>query len=507
QKKFFTGSNEFEGINKTIANYSGGNDLVIKNEPGLSDCSSDSDGNKPTSEEGKRFRKELNELYAEYKEDTKDYDAKVAAIRNNPELSKKLSEKYRGSVVEWLGHQTGNQNVSSSIPGGDNIAMSKHALQTEGVSSVSDENKTPNNASCKNFKFLEKSTAAFRCTTKPGVSNAEKLLDQIGRPNTASLDRTNIKIDMNFMKAKDGRKIKRLAAAEVVERTKRHKADDSKINELKQQIMDLAELVPSKITQESVENIMAFITKCRGYLERNTFKVPEFVFKSKVPAIKKVVISPKTNEKLKPQAVNNTPKELGKKVSYAAAAKKGTNPPQKPRIKKPLTSEQISKVVDGISPFESAKYKLVYFDGMKRSKITWVKQLLYQSKVRPYYLGNVNWVENSKLEVCVNEIMAPELIKYMVSIKGITNDSQYSPIKDTSGEVELNQIKDRFKWQASEKNKNTPSRRMATIITKMKPDRIEEFKDLFLFRTCDGIKTQQNSIPAIEELSTDGMEL
>ncbi|OMJ14485.1 hypothetical protein AYI70_g7838, partial [Smittium culicis] len=58
--------------------------IVIKTEPGLSECSSDSDGNKPTSEEGKRFRKELNDLYAEYKEDTKHYDAKVAAIRNNP---------------------------------------------------------------------------------------------------------------------------------------------------------------------------------------------------------------------------------------------------------------------------------------------------------------------------------------------------------------------------------------------------------------------------------------
>ncbi|OMJ09226.1 hypothetical protein AYI69_g10768 [Smittium culicis] len=90
-------------------------DVVIKKEPGLSECSSDSDGNKPKTEEGKKFRKEMNAVYAEYKSETKEYDAKVAAIRNNPVLSKKLSEKYRGSVVEWLGHQTGNPNAVSLL--------------------------------------------------------------------------------------------------------------------------------------------------------------------------------------------------------------------------------------------------------------------------------------------------------------------------------------------------------------------------------------------------------
>ncbi|OMJ20950.1 hypothetical protein AYI69_g6026, partial [Smittium culicis] len=59
-------------------------DVEIKKEPGLSEFSSDSDRNKPTAEEGKKFRKEMNAVYAEYKAETKEYDAKVAAIRNNP---------------------------------------------------------------------------------------------------------------------------------------------------------------------------------------------------------------------------------------------------------------------------------------------------------------------------------------------------------------------------------------------------------------------------------------
>ncbi|OMJ17939.1 hypothetical protein AYI69_g7236, partial [Smittium culicis] len=45
-------------------------DVFIKKEPVLSECSSDSDGNKPTTEEDKKFRKEMNAVYAEYKAET-----------------------------------------------------------------------------------------------------------------------------------------------------------------------------------------------------------------------------------------------------------------------------------------------------------------------------------------------------------------------------------------------------------------------------------------------------
>ncbi|OMJ27037.1 LINE-1 retrotransposable element ORF2 protein [Smittium culicis] len=319
---------------------------------------------------------------------------------------------------------------------------------------------------------------------------------------------------MNFLKAKDGRKIKRLASAEAVERTKRHKADDSKINELKQQIMDLADLVPNKITQESVENILAFIKKCKGYLEQNTFKVPDFVFKSKVPVKIQSVSSKSDTSNVKRGNNNHKPqtklKELSQqKFSYATAAKKSVNLPQKPRAKKrtELTSDQITKIIDGVAPVESSKYKLVYFDGMKRSKITWVKQLLYQSQVRPYFMGNISWVEDSKLEVCVNEKMAPQLISYMESIKGISTDISYSPLNKQSDEITLSVLKERFKWQASDKNRNIPSRRMANIMNKIKPGELSGFKETFLFGYSDqnDEPTEHNSPSAIGD--SGGMEL
>ncbi|OMJ14538.1 LINE-1 retrotransposable element ORF2 protein, partial [Smittium culicis] len=256
--------------------------------------------------------------------------------------------------------------------------------------------------------------------------------------------------------------------------------------------MDLADLVPSKVTRESVENIKAFILKCRSYLEQNTFKVPDFVFKSKVPAtinsVSNTLATSKSvhqNNQQKPQTKPKDLKELSsQKFSYATATKKGANPPQKPSTKNriALTSEQITKIVDGVAPVESYKYKLVYFDGMKRSKITWVKQLLYQSQIRPYFMGNISWVEESKLEVCINEKMAPQLISYMESINGIFNDKEYSPLNEHSDDIRLNEIKNRFKWQSSDKNRNIPSRRMGNILMKLKQGEPAKFKEMFFHR-------------------------
>ncbi|OMJ25324.1 hypothetical protein AYI70_g974 [Smittium culicis] len=279
-----------------------------------------------------------------------------------------------------------------------------------------------------------------------------KILKNSGSAMTRK--QTTVKVD--FLKPNSDRKIariKRVAATEDTNRTKRHKADDSKINELKQQIKDLADLIPSKITQESVENIKTFILKCKGYLEKNAFKVPDFIFKSKAPAQQQAIKSIPTNIKhneQKPQK-NVTKGSAEQKFSYAAAAKKGTKPQQKPRGKKQiaLTPEQVSKIVDGVAPVESAKYKLVYFDGLKRSKITW------------------------------------------------------------SDENELTVFKERFKWQASDKNRNIPSRRMASIVNKLKPGYLSSFKEMFLHGYCDqdNEPTKHNFPPAISELDSDGMEL
>ncbi|OMJ10261.1 hypothetical protein AYI70_g10435 [Smittium culicis] len=59
-------------------------DIIIIKEPDISECRSNSDGNKPTNEQGKRFLKEIISSYAGYKDENKVYDAKVAVIRNDP---------------------------------------------------------------------------------------------------------------------------------------------------------------------------------------------------------------------------------------------------------------------------------------------------------------------------------------------------------------------------------------------------------------------------------------
>ncbi|OMJ08050.1 hypothetical protein AYI69_g11219 [Smittium culicis] len=100
-------------------------------------------------------------------------------------------------------------------------------------------------------------------------------------------------------------------------------------------------------------------------------------------------------------------------------------------------------------------------------------------------MGNISWVEDSKLEVCDNEKMAPELISYMESIKGISTDLSYSP--------------------ASDKNRNIPSRRMASLLNKIKPGELSGFKETFLFGYSDqdNLPTEHNSPPAIGD--SDGM--
>ncbi|OMJ16467.1 hypothetical protein AYI70_g6577 [Smittium culicis] len=62
-------------------------DIIIIKEPDISECRSNSDGNKTTTEQGKKFLKEIISSYADYKDENKVYDAKVAVIRNDPVAS------------------------------------------------------------------------------------------------------------------------------------------------------------------------------------------------------------------------------------------------------------------------------------------------------------------------------------------------------------------------------------------------------------------------------------
>ncbi|OMJ14777.1 hypothetical protein AYI69_g8448, partial [Smittium culicis] len=111
---------------------------------------------------------------------------------------------------------------------------------------------------CPSFEFepwseqnsIEIAVRSFRAPVQTGVSHAEKLFDGIKIPEPKVLknkgaamtaEQTNVKV--NFLKTNNDRKIariKRVTATEDTDRSKRHKADDSKINELKQQIKDLA---------------------------------------------------------------------------------------------------------------------------------------------------------------------------------------------------------------------------------------------------------------------------
>ncbi|PVZ96886.1 hypothetical protein BB558_007186 [Smittium angustum] len=151
-----------------------------------------------------------------------------------------------------------------------------------------------------------------------------------------------------------------------------------------------------------------------------------------------------------------------KKVLFADTVKKNikTNDnkkiQQKTVSRKPIvfTEDQMLKVIDGQSLFESTKYKLVYFEGIQRC--------------RAYQLGNVDWVTDTKLEVCINEKAAPQLVKRMDTIKVVTYNSIYNPIAAKEGEHSgLDYLKARLKWQTLDANRNKPEQRMARLITKI----------------------------------------
>ncbi|OMJ10260.1 hypothetical protein AYI70_g10434 [Smittium culicis] len=88
-------------------------------------------------------------------------------------------------------------------------------------------------------------------------------------------------------------------------------------------------------------------------------------------------------------------------------------------------------------------------------------------------MGNISWVEDSKLEVCVNEKMTPEIKSYMESIKGISTDLSYSP-------------------------KHTIAR-MARLLNKIKPGELLGLKETFLlgYSDRDNKPTELNSTAAI----------
>ncbi|PVU87941.1 hypothetical protein BB559_005801 [Furculomyces boomerangus] len=117
---------------------------------------------------------------------------------------------------------------------------------------------------------------------------------------------------------------------------------------------------------------------------------------------------------------------------------------QKTAPRKPIVfiEDRMSKVINGQSPFESIKYRLVYFEGIQRS--------------------------------------AKE--------------------EEQSG---LDQLKARSKWQTSDANRNKSAQTMAILITKMTEINTDEFSDMFLYTHQP--ETAEIQMDAAGTNSTSGM--
>ncbi|PVZ97146.1 hypothetical protein BB558_006908 [Smittium angustum] len=225
--------------------------------------------------------------------------------------------------------------------------------------------------------------------------------------------------------------------------------------------------------------------------------------------------APNNYKKLEPMGFDYHPADTRFKISYSTFARKNIKPnnnkkqvPTKKPVRKPvvLTQDQISKVMNGQSPFEATKYKLVYFKDIQKCRVAWAKTLLYQSEIKSYQLGNVDWVTDTKLEVCINEKFADQLTKHMDTINGISQDTDFnpltSPIGDTSG---LDGLKARLKWQASVTNRNKPANRMARMIIRMNKEHSDTFSELFLHSHNES--TSEMEIDAARDASSSGVDL
>ncbi|PVU87103.1 hypothetical protein BB561_006459 [Smittium simulii] len=176
------------------------------------------------------------------------------------------------------------------------------------------------------------------------------------------------------------------------------------------------------------------------------------------------------------------PANLSSKTSYSDKLKKNLqknkNMSKKKLVK--LNDEQIGKILDGKSPFKPSEYKFVYFDGFKRIRVVWVKQILAKHSVNMRNVGNIAWVNDSRIKLCVNSKEVEKVTEAMKLMKGVTLNSTYSPI-DTPSELEA--VRKRVAWMASNENKNKPAQRMGKMGCKWKKEDKEDFINYFLCST------------------------
>ncbi|PVU87249.1 hypothetical protein BB559_006143, partial [Furculomyces boomerangus] len=218
--------------------------------------------------------------------------------------------------------------------------------------------------------------------------------------------------------------------------TKRYKK--SKMCDIKSALMNSVHTIPDEgIDDDAISKLMVVINIAKD----------------------KATMTTRIRDINKPKDENNQ-----KKVSFAYTIKRNIKIgdtkkiPQKTAPRNPIvfTEDQMLKVINGQSPFESTKYKLVYFEGIKRCRVTW--------------------------GIFINKKAAPQLVKHMDTIKGITYDSIYNPIAAKEGEQSgLDQLKARLKWQLSDTNRNKSAQTMAILITKMTEINTDEFSDMFLY--------------------------
>ncbi|OMJ13358.1 hypothetical protein AYI70_g8548 [Smittium culicis] len=104
--------------------------------------------------------------------------------------------------------------------------------------------------------------------------------------------------------------------------------------------------------------------------------------------------------------------------------------------------------------------------------------MIYE-EIQPWLIGNINWMADEKLEVCVESNHIEKLVGYIEKIDGVNLNKNYDPISTGSAK---NELSERLKWQSSESNRNQPSRKMARMVRKWKFDDRDEFFEFFLLR-------------------------
>ncbi|OMJ16563.1 hypothetical protein AYI69_g7792, partial [Smittium culicis] len=403
--------------------------------------------------------------YKEYQDDTAESEkvAQQLRMQSLKDYGKKLDFKpksnesrekfyFRGKEIPWF---------TATVSKPEDIENFRKNTLAELSSTKSKISKVPGSNPELDQKKIEKNSG-------PGstlANNKEKHQQKSGSGSTLALDDDN-------PTTKKNPKTKRRDSNEVHENKENHKkikADDLEVSALKMKIMEISDVIPYKnFDKELIAQVEIFIKESKKLLNKIENGSPSVTTKTK------------KNEKIKKDNDNNETKNTIKntKTTFANITKKNIKIQQPKALKKlpEFSNEQKKIIAAGMSPFEATKYKLIYFDGFKRNRISLVKNMLYE-EIQPRLIGNTNWTADEKLEVCVESNQIEKLVGYMEKIDCVKLNMKYDPI---STETSKNELSERLKWLSSESNRNQPSRRMARMVRKWKFDDRDEFFEFFL---------------------------